>query len=158
MPDEELPHRRSSSRQTFFTDSHVVHAFEDGECKQNITRSADPNEVLEFMQNLVEWYESDVADPEGLLLYAKVDDSGFVYIRDRRGGEWVMWSVNEWVAPKPGVDVGRWNKNGKDALEDDKTGINETTVQAVINAIIWTYEEPSNIREQFSRAQIETCD
>lgn len=157
MPDEQFPHRQSSSRKTYLTETHAVHAVEDGECKQDITQSADPNEVLSFMQDLVDWYESDVDEPEELLLHAEIGDGGYVYIRDQQGGEWVMWSVNEWVAPKPGVDAKTWNKNGKDALEDSNTGINESVIRSVINAIVLTYEEPSTIKERFDRIQVESC-
>jgi len=157
MPDEQLPHRRSSSRRSHLTETHAVHRVEDGEYEQDITESADPNEVLAFLQNLVQWYESDVDKPEELFLHAEIEDSGYVYIRDRQGGEWVMWSVNEWVAPKPGVEVEGWNKNDKNALEDEDTGINEPVIRAVINAIVLTYEEPSTIQDRFDRVQVESC-
>lgn len=158
MPDGQLPHRRSSSRQTHLTETHVVHTVDGGKYKQEITQSADPNEVLAFLQDLVEWYESDVDDPAELFLHAKIEDDGFVYIRDRQGGEWVMWSVNEWTAPKPGVDVETWNKNGTDALEDDEAGINESVIRGIINAIVQTYEEPSAVKDKFDRVQVESCD
>jgi hypothetical protein len=157
MPNETLPHRQSSSRQTHITELHVIHTVEDGEYKQAITQSTDPNEVVEFLQKLVNWYESDVDSQDELFLHAKVEDSGYVYIRDQQGGEWVMWSVNEWVYPKPGVDVEAWNKNGKDPLSDKDTGINESTIRSVINAIVWAYEEPSRIKQQFDRVQIESA-
>ena len=158
MSDGQLPHRRSSSRQTRLTDTHVIHTVEDGEYEQEITQSADPNEVLSFLQDLVEWYESDVDNPDELFLHAEVGDDGFVYIRDRQGGEWVMWSVNEWVAPKPGVDVETWNKNGTDALADNATGINESAIRSVINTVIQTYEKPSAVKDEFDRVQVESCD
>lgn len=157
MPNEQLPHRKSSSRKTHLTDTHAIHTIEDGKHKQEITQSADPNGVLEFMRNLVEWYESDVESPEELLMYAEVDDAGFVYIRDRQGGEWAMWAVNEWTAPKPGVNIDAWKGRDVDPLEDEDTGIDESTIHAVINAIVWAYEEPSTIKEQFNRMQIESC-
>lgn len=158
MPDEQLPHRRPSSRQTHLTDTHVVHTVDDGEYEQEITQSANPAEVLAFLQDLVEWYESDVVDPEELFLHAEVEDGGYIYIRDRQGGEWVMWSVNEWVTPKPGVDVETWLNNDEDDLEEGATGINESVIRSVINTIVQTYEEPSAVKDQFDRVQVESCD
>jgi len=174
----DLPHRTSSSRNLFITDTHAIHQWDDGEAKQDITRTADPAAVLDFMQHIAELYESDVSqstpspteisaaddfpregvDPrEALPLYAKIKNDGFVYIRDPQGGEYVMWSVNEWIAPRPGVNVSDWNQSDIPALEDDRTGINETVIGTVLNAIRLAYENPTELKQRFGRVQLETA-
>lgn len=155
----ELPHRAASSRRTYFTETHAVHVYDDGEIKQDITQTADPSEVRDFMQKLVSVYESDVyttpsdteTNPrEALPMYAKVKDDGSVYIRDSEGGEYVMWVGHEWMAPRPEVDDFRsWNTSDVDPFEDDRTGINENVIGAVLNAIRLAYEGPAEIRTRF---------
>lgn len=51
----------------------------------------------------------------------------------------------------------RCNRAETDTLEDDRTGINENTIGAVLNGIRLAYEKPSELKEKFGRVQITSC-
>lgn len=157
MNAERLPHRQASSRQTRLTDTHAAHTVEDGEYKQKITPTTDAADILEFLQKLVSWYESDVDSQEELFLHAEVDDDGQIYIRDQQGGEWLCWSVSEWTAIKPDATSNRLRGAAENLIDQPELGIREGTVRAIIHAITWTYEEPSTIKELADRVQVEIC-
>lgn len=152
----ELPHRSSTSRTTRIAKNSVVHTWDDGELTQPLTKSTDPNDLLSFFNQLVDHYESDVDDREELPMFVEIGKSGYIYVRDHQGGEWVMWSVNEWVAPKPEADTADWNRSDKEALDDDRSGLNLSVVHTILQVIRGVYETPGQVREDLNRYQIES--
>ncbi|CDK38065.1 hypothetical protein [Halorubrum sp. AJ67] len=142
-----------SSRHTHIAEDRAVHVVDDGEFEQELTETADPNEVLAFICQLVEWYESDVDHRDELPLFATVVNDGCVYIRDAQGGEWLTWTVDEWTLPPEEGQA----SDGDYSLEDTDRRLNTDVIRPIINAIATTYESPSEIKQRHDCTQIESC-
>lgn len=113
----------------------------------------NPIAVLEFIEECIDHYEEHIDDREELPFYVDVQNSGrdvpdgdrpqgAVYIRDPDGGEYLMWTTDEW-----------WMRpNGEDIL-------NSELVQKVLVAVADAYEEPQQFREKWGnrRMQIEVA-
>lgn len=146
MNTEQTPPRRStSSRHTYILDNRVVHAVEDGQHEQELSETTHPSDVLAFIQKVAGWYESDVDHRDELPLFADISEDGCIYIRDSQGGEWLMWSVDEWT------------DSTTTQLGDPEAHLNTSVTRSMINAIVLAYEHPSEIKQRYSRVQIESC-
>lgn len=142
-----------SSRHTHITEDRVVHIIDDGKLEQDLTEKTDPSEVLAFIRQLVEQYESDVDHRDELPLFATVVDDGCIYIRDAQGGEWLGWTVDEWTLPPANGQA----SSDESPLENTDWRLNTAVVRPIINAITLTYEAPSEIKQRHDRTQIESC-
>lgn len=140
-----LPHRSESSRRTHISKNRVTHIVEDGRYEHPLTESTHPKSALDFIQKLIAWYESDVDHRDELPLFVDVADDGCIYVKDAQGGEWVMWSVDEWTTITT-TD-----------LSDPDARINPGVARTVFNAVVQTYEHPEKLKQQQNRIQIESC-
>jgi len=142
-----------SSRHTHIAEGRAVHIVDDGQSKQELTENTDPSEVLAFVHQLVEWYETDIDHRDELPLFATVLDDGCIYIRDTQGGEWLRWTVDEWTLPPENERA----SSGDKPLENTDYRLRTDVIRPIINAIVQAYETPSEIKQRYNRTQIESC-
>lgn len=140
------PDRKERFGTTELTESRVIYTRGNTTRQYELTPETDGDTVVDMLQELVSAYESATGPAETTRLTATVHDGGDISIQDRRGGEWLVWTRDEWMRETDKPDGN---------TEQRTIWLNQ--VKMIVKAVTLAYEDPARIESISKRTQIEFC-